>query len=399
MDEEFSDVEIQPKTLELRLKRVICQEDFKNEWGRDELAFAAVAHDIYHRQDIPFAPHDLGKFKKGDNQPLDLLIASIPVAAGTWHDASYTASLYLAEKDFGGFAQAVDELRGLSSHEMRDLFVLLHAVSLFSLLGLSVAAEKGFDTHGLAKAIGVGLGPLVYSTLYMGVVGSPPLALTWLGVVVLDKLLTIAGLTLLETLGDALKDELFPPQALAFHFGTPDGIGDAGSLDFGSPTRVVKSFQFIQKGLRFGEHVAHYDLEFEWRVLPGVGQVASPPPPAQETEDPAAALRNLDKIEHIGVVMLENRSFHQMLGFLANDRGRTDLADGSSTALFNVLRAKTREQLCPQGQDCLFSESALAFLGQEHRVPVTRLQNTAIEEDPGHTVSNAERQIFASARF
>lgn len=401
LDEEFTDVEIQPKTLELRLLRVICHEDFKSEWGKDELAFAAVAHDIYHRQDIKFAPHKLGKFKKGDNKPMnDLLLAAIPVTSGAWRDATYTASLYLAEKDLGGFEKAVDELQGLSSHEMRDLFVLLQAVSLFSLLGLSVAAEKGFDANGLAKAIGIGLGPLVYCTLYMGIAaGFWPVALTWLGVVVLYKLLTVTGLGLLEAFGDAFKDDLFPPQALAFHFGVPDGIGDAGSLDVGSPTRVVKSFQFIQKGLRFGEHVVHYDLEFEWRVVPGVGQAAAPPPPARETEDPELALHNLDKIEHVGVVMLENRSFHQMLGFLANDRGRADLADGPTTNMFNVLRAKTRDQLCPAGQDCRFSESALAFLGQDHRVPVTRLQNTAIEDDPGHAVSNAERQIFASERF
>lgn len=400
LDDEFNDLEIQPKTLELRLKRVICHEDFKNEWGKDEIAFAAVVHDIYHRQDIKFAPHDLGKFKKGDNRPMnDLLIASIPVAPGTWRDATYTASVYLAEKDFGGFEKAVADLQGLSSHEMRDLFVLLHAVSLFSLLGISVAADKGFDANGLAKAIGIGLGPLVYCVLYLGIVGTLPLALAWLGVVILDQLLAVAGLALLETIGDAFKDDLFPSQAIAFHFGIPDGIGDAGSLDFGSPTRAVKSFTFVQKGLVLKENVAHYDLEFEWRVVPGVGKVAAPPSPAQETEDPELALRHLDKIEHIGVVMLENRSFHQMLGFLANDRGRIDLADGPTTDMFNVLRAKTRDQLCPVGQDCLFSESAMAFLGQDHRVPVTRLENTAIEEDPGHTVSNTEHQIFASARF
>lgn len=295
LDEEFTDREIQPKTLELRLKRVICHEDFKNEWGKDELIFAAVAHDIYHRQDIEFAPRELGKFKKGDNKPLnDLLIASIPVAQGSWRDAAYPVALYLAEKALGGFAKAVEELRGLSSHEMRDLFLLLHAVSLFSLMGMSVAAEKGFDAHGLAKALSIGLGPLVYCALYIGIVASSwPIALAWLGVVGQDKLLAVLGLGLLETIGDALKDDLFPPQAIAFHFGVPDGLGDAGALDFGSPTRVVQPFKFIQKGLARGRNVVHYDLEFEWRVVPGIGEASPPPPPAEETDDPILARGNL----------------------------------------------------------------------------------------------------------
>ena len=37
------------------------------------------------------------------------------------------------------------------------------------------------------------------------------------------------------------------------------------------------------------------------------------------------ALQNLMKVDHIVVLMLENRSFDHMLGFLSADSGRTDV--------------------------------------------------------------------------
>jgi phospholipase C len=52
------------------------------------------------------------------------------------------------------------------------------------------------------------------------------------------------------------------------------------------------------------------------------------------------ALRNLLKVDHIVVLMLENRSFDHMLGFLSIDEGRTDL-EGPTTALENKAGGKT----------------------------------------------------------
>ena len=38
-----------------------------------------------------------------------------------------------------------------------------------------------------------------------------------------------------------------------------------------------------------------------------------------------ASLKNLRKVDHIVVLMMENRSFDHMLGFLTIDGGRTDV--------------------------------------------------------------------------
>jgi phospholipase C len=55
-------------------------------------------------------------------------------------------------------------------------------------------------------------------------------------------------------------------------------------------------------------------------------------PPGVTTVPDDDALANLQKIDHIVVLMMENRSFDHMLGFLALDEGRTDLEAQSPTA-------------------------------------------------------------------
>ena len=52
------------------------------------------------------------------------------------------------------------------------------------------------------------------------------------------------------------------------------------------------------------------------------------------------ALANLEKIDHIVVLMLENRSFDHMLGFLTIDEGRTDV-EGLTAALENTADGKS----------------------------------------------------------
>ena len=60
--------------------------------------------------------------------------------------------------------------------------------------------------------------------------------------------------------------------------------------------------------------------------------------PAAATADPTLA--NLRKIDHIVVLMLENRSFDHMLGYLPLEAGRTDV-DGLKASMSNVYRGKT----------------------------------------------------------
>ncbi len=49
---------------------------------------------------------------------------------------------------------------------------------------------------------------------------------------------------------------------------------------------------------------------------------------------------NLQKIDHIVVLMMENRSFDHMLGFLSLERGRGDI-DGPTLEMKNVYDGQT----------------------------------------------------------
>ena len=63
--------------------------------------------------------------------------------------------------------------------------------------------------------------------------------------------------------------------------------------------------------------VAHL-LPDKWRQIVDVVAAAVPPTPEQRIPAPAdSAVERLDQIEHIVVVMLENRSFDHMLGYLS----------------------------------------------------------------------------------
>ena len=77
-------------------------------------------------------------------------------------------------------------------------------------------------------------------------------------------------------------------------------------------------------------------------------------------------IANLAKVEHIVVLMLENRSFDHMLGYLSLEGGRGDV-------------------------DGLRPEFANTYDG--HRYPVHRLDTTAIADDPGHSADAVELQL------
>lgn len=62
-------------------------------------------------------------------------------------------------------------------------------------------------------------------------------------------------------------------------------------------------------------------------------------PPSFVTVAPDPSLANLDKIEHIVVLMMENRSFDHMLGYLTLLNGRTDV-DGLQAGMSNTYKDK-----------------------------------------------------------
>lgn len=86
--------------------------------------------------------------------------------------------------------------------------------------------------------------------------------------------------------------------------------------------------------------------------------------------DPAA---NLQKIEHIVVLMLENRSFDHMLGYLSLEAGREDI-EGLKVGMSNSFGS--------------------------HEYPVHRLTETAVpgpDWDPNHSAAASDHQIGGGA--
>jgi phospholipase C len=81
-----------------------------------------------------------------------------------------------------------------------------------------------------------------------------------------------------------------------------------------------------------------------------------PPPRAQVAADPT--LQNLSRIDHIVVLMLENRSFDHMLGYLKLEAGLP--VDGLEASMSNRHAGKTY---------------------RVHHLPSTKLTK---EQDPGH---------------
>jgi phospholipase C len=75
---------------------------------------------------------------------------------------------------------------------------------------------------------------------------------------------------------------------------------------------------------------------------------------------------NLEKIEHIVVLMLENRSFDHMLGYLSLEGGRDDI-DGLREEFANVHDGRS--------------------------YPVRHLETTAIPDDPGHSAACVDLQV------
>jgi phospholipase C len=87
----------------------------------------------------------------------------------------------------------------------------------------------------------------------------------------------------------------------------------------------------IENAERAALRAAAHALPEKWREIIDVAAAAIPPTPEARIpapEDPAA--KRLDQVEHIVVVMMENRSFDHMLGYLSlppemNGRGRMDV--------------------------------------------------------------------------
>jgi phospholipase C len=87
---------------------------------------------------------------------------------------------------------------------------------------------------------------------------------------------------------------------------------------------------------------------------------------AEANEGDPTGSANLEKVDHVVVVMLENRSFDHMLGHLSLIGGRPEI-DGLRPGLANEYQGRA--------------------------YPVHHLVATAVQMDPDHSASAIDRQI------
>ncbi|MBK9202848.1 MAG: hypothetical protein IPL73_10510 [Candidatus Obscuribacter sp.] len=79
----------------------------------------------------------------------------------------------------------------------------------------------------------------------------------------------------------AIRDDMFPAQAIGFHYGDHDNVADVdsnavASADLGGQTQQTIEFRWKQNSLRKGIQISGYDLEFEWRTVLGDGSIKTP---------------------------------------------------------------------------------------------------------------------------
>jgi phospholipase C len=339
-----------PRTMRLSLRRLKCVDDTQ-EVGKDEMKIAAVAHELSARRDVTHAPVDLGKFKKNDARAFDppLTLHEFPIVPGASIESFFPASLYLAEADLGGLKNYVENDRQLHNFEV---FTVAFGLTVATLTGFLDFVDLAKDMKALSDAAAFQLFDFF---LVFGCV-APALAVT-IAIAITYALVA----TLIEGLLALPKDEIFPPH-LVSQFALPNGT----ILASGRKTHDEK--------IAFERKRALYEADLRWEVLmgPGTPAVELPPgPPPSEAGTAAQADANLSKIKHIVVLMLENRSFDHMLGFLKVERGRD--VEGLKGTEANELPGKN-------GQP-------------SRRFTVFPLQDTQLLYDPPHHVQSVVNQI------
>lgn len=334
------------KHTELRVGKVFCKDKLSTAL-RDDIRMALTVHDLYHGEDHHVAPFEVGKFRQGDVVTLDRPIATIPALDGAAIDLVYPVTVYMAEKDIGGgFAAFIRDVGALANHEMLELLAVTDALSRLALEGFAVAAETGFTTQGIAAAIALGkLGSL---GLDHGI-----------GRAVLRTL----GLALRDGLRERLRDDVFSP--------TLGLLSVPARLDGPLTRKDTVELAVLDGGSKkLPKPLASYAVDLVYEIDTRRPEPAKPSRPARETSDPRAAHANLQKIDHVIVVMLENRSFDHMLGYLSLEQGRSDV-DGLRAGMSNPLR----------GQD----------------FAIAPLTDTRFAPDPAHNVERVTRQLWGDA--
>lgn len=299
-----------------------------------------------------FGPVDLGQFEEAARE-MDTTVCTIPLRPDANQEQFFLVKTVLAEVDFGGFAEHLREQGDLAGDSIGDLLegAIDRVACLLQENPAAVALGTLGGAVGVALAIALGLIPAAVGIALAAAVG-----------------LLVVGMVIKDLVG-ALKDDVYGPRVLAV------GVRPDGSLTT-SATPPRQSFR-----RRVGDEEARYDVDFRWEVGMGVGPPPPgpplpPPSPPDELSPREADTALQERVDHVVVLMLEDRSFDHLLGYLTL-KGRSDI-EGLTGAETNPLHAFP-EQDAP-------SEVV-------REVPVFPLADTAFLDDPPHDVGNVQRQI------
>lgn len=213
------------RQLRFRVHEVKCVDETNPEWpGGDEISMGgAAAGDTGVATEI----RELfvgGGFDDGDRKTYapPLVLQQFDMLAGNF-PKTYIVTLTLAEKDNGGMSEFIRKLWEAIKGKVTEILNALAAAA-----GAAIGGKIG-GSIGTAIA-----GPL--GTIIGAVAGA------------------IIG-ALVAWLVNALKDDIFPPQASSAFFYAPDGTFPGGSLT--SP----------RDSLHFRDHGGHYQVTYDWQIV------------------------------------------------------------------------------------------------------------------------------------
>lgn len=210
------------KAVKFSVSNLLCYEETKPEWGRDEIRWGGVMVDDKGVSSIIPECEEIEGIKTGDTRPYQppKCVANFPLDNN--YPKTFMITMGLAEKDEGGFA---DFLNDLWEAIKTEIYLILSA------LGTAAGAWVGAQ-------LGVAIG-----TTIAGPLG------TVIGLVAGAVLGSIVGWFI-----STFRDEIFTPQATALYLGT-----GCDTLDNGSLLSTV--------ALDYQDHGGHYQLYCDWEIV------------------------------------------------------------------------------------------------------------------------------------
>ena len=221
-------------------------------------------------------------------------------------DQPVSVNFFLGERDRkGGFAEHVEAMSHFVGEDIAEAITSV-VVAAIAALGADVVGDS---IQGAVSALGtltdvgkaLGIGLLITNPgLLLGVAAAA---------VCVAGLLFLADYVLVRMPNDEVFNDHFVSQSVR-------------------PTGGVTEDRTFTRTFTHNRPDATYHISFAWEVVREPGPLPAPQPEpfgALEEIPEETARTNLDKIDHIVVLMLENRSFDHVLGYLRAREGRVDV--------------------------------------------------------------------------